>query len=122
MSEKQAVLPKLSEESIASRMQGWLLRALEQREYQLLTLLQSLADAGIEVKDGKVIVPKPARQALIDRIVGWRQEVGGSVSPYNHRRLLSTWSMADLQALHSKILSGEPLPVPPTDSTKEIRR
>lgn len=61
MSEKQAVLPKLSEESIASRMQGWLLRALEERESQFLTLLQSLADNDILVVDGKVVPPERVR-------------------------------------------------------------
>jgi hypothetical protein len=47
------------------------------------------------------------KQRLIDQIVQWRQQMGGSISVHNHRRLLNTWSTSELQFLWDKIQTGE---------------
>ena len=61
--------------------------------------------------------PKQKRQAkpdrtspkkrLIDQIVQWRQQMGGSISVHNHRRLFNTWTTSELQFLWDRIQQGE---------------
>lgn len=43
------------------------------------------------------------KRQLIDWLVEWRQRVGGSISPWNHRRILQTRTKAELQVKYARL-------------------
>lgn len=66
------------------------------------------------VGDG-MMEPRPDRLPqtkadLVEWLVRWRQERGGSISPANHRRLLLTRSRSDLAKMAAQIQSQEGKP------------
>lgn len=109
MSENQAVLPELDNDArVMMRISPGTFAAERDirrcRESQLRTLLQSLADAGIEVKDGKVFRPQRDNDFL------HAAEYAGV--PFDRAAAVAV-------ALTHR---GWRTPlVPPTDSTKEVR-
>jgi len=147
MSEKQAVLPQVCitlDEHFKAFSESpctddpALLRKYEVmhenilcRERQLLTLLQSLADAGIEVVDGKVVsdwikvedgLPKAGQDILFEVPSCYGVEKGKF-----HPDLSEPW-MSDRTSPYNEKIHWHPhmvtrwmlLPAPPTDSTKEV--
>lgn len=143
MSEKQAVLPELrgrlsldwddlaKSHEYTSFVAETLADALTERERQLLTLLQSLAGAGIEIKDGKVVSPwisaehkKPqAGQDILFEV----PSCYGVEKGMFHPNLKEPW-MSDRTSPYNDLVhfSNQEvtwwmlLPSPPTDSTKEV--
>jgi hypothetical protein len=121
VSEKQAVLPPwdVTSEDIASVSRNFpplrgrtAARGLAMRERQLLTLLQSLAEAEIEVVDGKVIKGQTRNDGIYaaSQKILWQSRIAGDE---NVIRMQNSVVNECYQAVISM------LPVKPTDSTKE---
>lgn len=144
MSEKQVVLPQLrgrlsldwddlaKSHEYTSFVSETLADALAERERQLLNLLQSLADAGIEVKDGKVVSPwisaehkKPqAGQDILFEVPSCYGVEKGMFHPDLRNPWMSDRTSAynDCVAFsNDEVSQWMLLPSPPTDSTKEVR-
>lgn len=51
--------------------------------------------------------PPRTKPQLIDFLASRRQELGGSISEHNHRRLLATRTKADLLTQYKRILENE---------------
>jgi hypothetical protein len=55
--------------------------------------------------------PRPRRatrkQQLIEKIIAWRQQMKGSVSEHNHRRILQQRREYELNDLWKRIVEGE---------------